>query len=206
MHFNPHQRPSMDWREQTGTARISSRALHIAALLLLAILLTVQARTKEEVLNSLKGLGHGSYLFGQMATWVHGEKPDMDHRSNWLKKTHDHTGIMPAYGCLTYDFDDDPFTDAQWNEGVEKKRQADKVIWWAELGIRDQAGTPRDCLDVVKKLDEQYPELAGFNFWSDEGFYNVVGNRNGKELMTDPRIITLVNSKDRLKSTGRKSK
>lgn len=27
---------------------------------------------------------------------------------------------MPAYGCLTYDFDDDPFPDAQWNEGVKQ--------------------------------------------------------------------------------------
>ncbi len=51
---------------------------------------------------------------GQMATWVHNETPDMDYPSNWLKKVHDHTGVMPAYGCLTYDFDDDPFSDAQW--------------------------------------------------------------------------------------------
>ncbi|RPH38487.1 MAG: hypothetical protein EHM91_13855, partial [Planctomycetota bacterium] len=36
----------------------------------------------------LKGLGNGSYLFGQMATWVHNENPDMDHASNWLKKVH----------------------------------------------------------------------------------------------------------------------
>jgi hypothetical protein len=325
--------------------------IRIACALLFAISLVVQARTKEEILSCLRDLGHGSYLFGQMATWVHGEKPDMDHPSNWLYKIHDHTGIMPVYGCLTYDFDDDPFTDAQWNEGVkqmwdrgllvgvysfyanpsggrwsgpvqiepifaaennpvktnfyqqmdrmaanlewlkargivvvytpfvelddrnkwhakegakngirlyrlvhdyftakrldniiwafhttqrvgalkeyypgdqyvdvigksaygrglvfneydwavEKKRQAGKVIWWAELGIRDRADAPHDCLDVVKKLEERFPELAGFNFWSDDGYYNVAGNRNGKELMNDSRIITL-NSKDKLKA------
>jgi hypothetical protein len=96
-----------------------------------------------------------------------------------------------------------PFNEYDW--AVERKRQAGKVIWWAELGIRDKAEAPRDCLDVVKKLDEQYPELAGFNFWSDAGHYNVVGNRNAKELMTDPRIITL-NSMDRLKAAARKAK
>ncbi|MBL9139257.1 MAG: hypothetical protein JNK85_25535, partial [Verrucomicrobiales bacterium] len=36
-----------------------------------------------------------------------------------------------------------------------------------------------------------FPELAGFVFWSDEGFYNVVGNRNGTELMTHPGIVTV---------------
>ncbi|MHC4300837.1 MAG: hypothetical protein ACYS7Y_26485, partial [Planctomycetota bacterium] len=45
---------------------------------------------------------------------------DMDHASNWLKKVYDHTGKMPRYGCLTYDFHDDPFPDAAWNRGVEK--------------------------------------------------------------------------------------
>jgi hypothetical protein len=329
----------------------------IVCVLLFTISLAVHAGTKEEVLTCLKSLGHGSYLFGQMATWVHNEKPDMDHPSNWLKKTHGHTGIMPAYGCLTYDFDDDPFTDAQWNEGVkqmwdrgllvgaynfyanpcggkwngpvqiepvfapednpvkanfykqmdrmaanlqwlktrgvvvvytpfvelddrnkwhakegarsgirlyrlvhdhfaargldniiwayhttqragalqeyypgdqyvdilgksaygrglvfdeydwavEKKRRAGKVIWWAELGIRDRADAPRDCLDVVRKLDERFPELAGFNFWGDDGYYNVTGNRNGRELMIDSRIITL-NSKDKLKGATQKPK
>lgn len=340
----------------------SRRAFHFTGLLflLLAVSLNAQVRTKTEILNSLKGLGHGNYLFGQMATWVHGERPDLEHPSNWLKKVHHHTGILPAFGCLTYDFDDDPFTDAQWNEGVKqmwdrgllvgvysffanpsagkgkwsapvqidpifapednpikanfyqqmdrmaanlrwlkargivviytpfvelddrnkwhakdgakngirlyrlvhdyfmakgldnliwafhttqragalqeyypgdayvdvigksaygrglpfneyewavaRKRQAGKVIWWAELGIRDSADAPRDCLDVVKKLDEQYPELAGFCFWSDEGHYNVVGNRNGKELMTDPRIITLANAKERLRAAAGKAR
>ena len=68
----------------------------------------------------LQGLGNGSYLFGQVATWVHNENPDMDHPGNWLKKVHDHTGKMPRYGCITYDFVDDPFPDAEWNEGVKK--------------------------------------------------------------------------------------
>ncbi len=296
---------------------------------------------KSELLKYLQQLGNGAYLFGQVATWVHNENPDMDHSSNWLHKVHEHTGTMPLYGCLTYDFDDDPFPDAAWNQGakqvwlrgllvgvytfwanpaggpwngpveiepifaaddnptkrhfyaqmdrmagnlqwlgqqgvpvvytpfvesddrnkwhakggaepviklyrlvhdyfekekgldniiwayhttsnhgalekyypgdayvdvigksaygsglvfseyqwaVEKKKQG-KVIWWSELGIRGRSEPPRDCLDVLRKLESTYPELAGFVFWSDSGFYNVVGNRNGAELMADPKIL-----------------
>ena len=50
---------------------------------------------------------------------------------------------------------------------------------------------PRDCLDVVRKLETSYPELAGFVFWSDDGHYNVIGNKNGPELMAHPKIVTL---------------
>jgi hypothetical protein len=45
----------------------------------------------EKVLAYLRSLGNGSYMFGQMATWVHNENPDMDHRIRpgiawmWLK-------------------------------------------------------------------------------------------------------------------------
>jgi len=302
------------------------------------------AQAKENVLRYLKGWGHGSFLFGQVATWVHNENPDMDHPSNWLKKVSDHTGRLPRYGCITYDFVDDPFSDATWNDGVKKlwdrglipgvynffanpagvrwndpveieeiwapgdnavkanfyrqldrmaanlqwlkdrgipvvytpfvesddrnkwhakqgseviirlyrlvhdyfqmakkldniiwayhttqnsgalercypgdayvdvigksaygtglpfaeyewavakKKDHGKVIWWAELGIRGKSDPPRDCFDVLKKLESSFPELAGFVFWSDEGFYNVVGNLNGREFMADSRIVTL---------------
>ena len=27
---------------------------------------------------------------------------------------------MPRYGCITYDFDDNPFPDEAWNQGVKK--------------------------------------------------------------------------------------
>lgn len=298
----------------------------------------------KEVLAHLRGLGNGSYLFGQMATWVHDENPDMDHPSNWLKKVYDHTGKMPRYGTITYDFHDDPFPDAAWNSGVKKmwdrglivgvfsfyanptgrswndpldidpifdandnptkrnfykqmdrmaanlqwlegqgisvvytpfvesddrnkwhakegpenaiklyrlvhdyfkndkgldniiwayhttgnpgalekyypgdayvdvlgksaygmglnfseydwavkkKTEAGKVIWWSELGIRGRSDAPRDCMDVLGKLENSYPELAGFVFWSDSGFYNVLGNKNGAELMASPQIVTL---------------
>ena len=74
----------------------------------------------EKVLSYLKSLGNGSYMFGQMATWVHNENPDMDHGTNWLRKVYDHTGKMPRYGCVTYDFHDDPFPDSAWNNGVKK--------------------------------------------------------------------------------------
>lgn len=74
------------------------------------------------------------------------------------------------------------FDEYAW--AVEKKRRQGKVIWWAELGIRGKNEPARDCLDVWRKLESSFPELAGFVFWSDEGFYNVVGNRQGRELMT----------------------
>jgi len=303
----------------------------------------------EKVLSYLKGMGNGSYLFGQMATWVHNENPDMDHPTNWLRKVVDHTGKMPRYGCLTYDFHDDPFPDSAWNNGVKKmwdrglivgvftfyanpsgkswndpididlifaekgnptrqnfykqmdrmagnlqwlkdrripvvytpfvesddrnkwhakggperiirlyrlvhdyftrdkgldnviwayhttgnhgalekyypgdayvdvlgksgygtglnfseyawavrkKKTAGKVIWWSELGIRGRKDSPRDCLDVVKKLEAAYPGLAGFVFWSDNGRFNVVGNDNGPELMAHPKIVALESSID----------
>ncbi len=302
------------------------------------------ATPTEEVFAYLRGLGNGSYLFGQMATWVHNENPDMDHATNWLKKVYDHAGKMPRYGCVTYDFHDDPFADSEWNNGVkemwergmivgvftffanpaggswndpldidpifaptdnptktnfyqqmnrmaanlqclkdqgipviytpfvesddrnkwhakegsenaiklyrlvhdyfkndkgldniiwayhttanhgalekyypgdayvdvlgksaygtglsfseyawavEKKKNANKVIWWSELGIRGSSDPPRDCLDVVRRLEKSYTELAGFGFWSDDGHYNIIGNRNGPELMTHPKILTL---------------
>ncbi len=329
-------------------------ALRLVSFLLFAFPLAVHSQTKQEILDWLKGRGHGSYIFGQMATWVHNETPDLDHRSNWLKRVHDHTGVMPAYGCITYDFDDDPFPDAKWNEGVkqmwdrgllvgvysffanpsggrwndsvqidaifaaeanavkanfyaqmdrmaadlqwlkekgvvvvytpfvelddrnkwhakdgaqnvirlfrlvhdqftakgldnilwayhttqnagaleqyypgddyvdiigksaygrglefneydwavEKKKKAGKLIWWAELGVRDKSDAPRDCLEVARKLDERFPELFGFNFWSDAAFYNVVGNQKGKELMTDSRIITLLSKEQRIVRSG----
>lgn len=298
----------------------------------------------EKVLAYLESMGNGRYLFGQMATWVHNENPDMDHPTNWLKKVYDHTGKMPRYGCVTYDFHDNPFPDSAWNNGVkemwdrgmivgvftfyanpsgrswndpvdidpifapsdnptrrnfynqmdrmagnlqwlkdqgvpvvytpfvesddrnkwhakegpeniiklyrlvhdyftndkgldniiwayhttanhgalqkyypgdayvdvlgksaygtglnfseynwalEKKKNAGKVIWWSELGIRGRSDPARDCLDVVKRLETSYPELAGFVFWSDNGHYNVIGNDNGPKLMAHPKIVTL---------------
>jgi len=297
-----------------------------------------------EVLAYLKGLGNGSWLFGQVATWVHNENPDMDHPSNWLKKVYDHTGTMPRYGTITYDFHDNPFPDAAWNDGVkkmwdrgmivgvfsfyanptgrswndpldidpifaaddnptkgnfykqmdrmaanlqwlkdqgvpvvytplvesddrnkwhaketheqaiklyrlvhdyftgvkgldnvlwayhttanhgalekyypgdayvdiigksaygrglvfseydwavERKKKAGKVIWWAELGIRGKSEAPVVCMDILRKLENSYPELAGFVFWSDDGHYNVIGNNNGRELMASDKIVTL---------------
>ncbi|MFC2124766.1 glycoside hydrolase family 26 protein [Bacteroidota bacterium] len=321
---------------------------NIGGLLLIAVL-TFQfsckqnISTKEDVLEYLESFGNGKYMFGQVATWVHNENPDMDDPSNWLKKIHDHAGLMPRYGVITYDFTDDPFPDMAWNQGVKKmwdrglivgvysfyanpaggafrdtcdvdqifeeginsiktnfygqmdrmatnlqwledqnipviytpfvelddnnskwhpkdgrenaiklfrlvhdyfsvnkgldniiwayhtresdgalesfypgdeyvdilgksgygpdlsfpeyewaveKKKQGKVIWWAELGINGRNDPPRDCFDVLKKLDNSYPELAGFVFWSDRGHYNIIGNLNGPEFMADPKIIT----------------
>ncbi len=312
-------------------------------LFFMSLSLRIHSQTKEEVYSYLRTMGNGSWLFGQMATWVHNENPDMDNATNWLKKIYDHTGKLPRYGCITYDFDDNPFTDQEWNEGVkkmwdkgiivgvynffanpcggswrdtvytdpifsqdnnpvksnfynqmdrmasnlkwlqdkgipvvytpfvelndknkwharegsknairlyrlvhdyfttkglnniiwayhttqgdgaleeyypgdeyvdvlgksaygtglifseyswalEKKKNSGKVIWWAELGIRGPKDPPRDCFDILKKLENNFPELAGFSFWSDANYYNVTGNLNGPEFMADPKIKTL---------------
>jgi hypothetical protein len=77
-------------------------------------------QAKGKVLAYLKERGQGSYLFGQVATWVHNENPDMDHPGNWIHKVNEQAGRLPRYGCITYDFVDDPFSDAAWNEGVQK--------------------------------------------------------------------------------------
>lgn len=305
--------------------------------------LSAQSQPRREVYNYLRGLGNGSWMFGQIATWVHNENPDMDYPTNWLKKIYNYTGKLPRYGCITYDFDDDPFTDSEWNGGVkkiwdkgmiagaynffanpcggswrdtvdidpifaagdnpiksnfyrqmdrmafnlqwlkergipvvytpfvelddknkwharegsinairlyrlvhdyfiakgldniiwayhttqreghleeyypgdeyvdvigksaygtglifseynwavEKKKNHGKIIWWAELGIRDSSDPPRDCFDVLKKLEKSFPELAGFVFWSDEPYFNIIGNLNGKAFMADPKIVTM---------------
>ncbi|HQH25739.1 MAG TPA: glycosyl hydrolase [Bacteroidales bacterium] len=325
------------------TIRKSLHFLFTAALILI-LPAGGQSQSREEIIVYLKGLGNGSWMFGQMATWVHDENPDIDHPSNWIRKVYDHTGRKPRYACITYDFDDNPFPDSAWNEGVrkvwqegmipgvynffanpcggrwndpvkidpvfdlndnpvrsnfyaqmdrmvsnlrwlgdqgitvvytpfvelndrnkwhakegsknairlyrlvhdyfegkglkniiwayhttqgegaleeyypgdeytdvigksaygtglvfseyewavEKKKNHGKIIWWAELGIRDREDPPRDCFDVLTKLRTAFPELAGFSFWSDAGYYNVTGNLNGPEFMSDPRIVTLL--------------
>jgi hypothetical protein len=94
------------------------------------------------------------------------------------------------------------FNEYEW--AVGRKRNAGKVIWWAELGIRGRSDAPRDCFDVLNKLESSFPELAGFSFWSDDAYYNVAGNLNGPEFMSDPGIVTL-DSKGNIKETKQKS-
>jgi mannan endo-1,4-beta-mannosidase len=301
------------------------------------------------VLKYLRRLGHGEYLFGQMGTWVHNENPDIDDASNWIRKVRDHTGKWPAYGCITYDFEDEPFSDAAFNRGVKKlwdrgmipgiyswwanpsnptgrastkcevgkifvkaanpvkaqfyrqmdrmaanmkqlekwkvpviytpfveldhgkkwfgtdgkqnairlhrlvhdyfvktkglknilwgyhtgsngrlkafypgdayvdvmghsvyhrwgnpkldfydytwavakKRDKGKAIWIPELGINSQGKPPRDCFDVLKRLENDYPELCGMVWWGDNAYYNVIGNARGVEFTRDAKVITL---------------
>jgi hypothetical protein len=52
------------------------------------------------------------------------------------------------------------FSEYRW--AVEKKKKSGKVIWWSELGIRGSSDPPTDCMNVVNKLENSYPELAGF--------------------------------------------
>ena len=81
------------------------------------------------------------------------------------------------------------FNEYEW--AVDKKKNAGKVIWWAELGIRGREDPARDCMDVLETLNNRYPELAGFVFWGDNGHYNVTGNKNGREFMGSDAIITM---------------
>ena len=81
------------------------------------------------------------------------------------------------------------FYDYEW--AVGKKKNQGKIIWIAELGINSEGEEPRDCFDVLKRLENDYPELAGFVFWGDNEYYNVIGNRNGPEFMADTRIVTI---------------
>jgi hypothetical protein len=81
------------------------------------------------------------------------------------------------------------FDEYAW--AVEKKRNRHgKVIWWAELGIRGKNEPPATAWTSGASWKRTFPELAGFVFWSDEGFYNVIGNRNGRELMTHRGVVT----------------
>ena len=95
------------------------RLTPLTLLLVISLPLPISAddpgSARDEVLRHLQQMGRDSYLFGQVASWVHNENPDMDHDSNWLKKVRDHTGQTPRYGCVTYDFVDDPYSDAEWN-------------------------------------------------------------------------------------------
>jgi hypothetical protein len=302
------------------------------------------AQAKERMREYLLNRGNGSYLFGQMATWVHHENPDMRHRSNWIHRVQARGHRLPGYACVTYDFVNDPFSDDAFNAGVQqlwdrgllvgvssffanpcggawnahcdvaqllapgnnpvkaafirqldrmaanlqwmkdrgipvvytpfvesddhtkwhatagqaatirlyrfvhdyftgekgldhilwayhttqddhaliqhypgdayvdilgrssygsklvfsdyewavmKKRDAGKVIWWAELGIRSKRERRQDCMNVLSTLHNQFPELAGFVFWGDAPFYNVAGNRHARSLMANPQIVTL---------------
>ena len=56
----------------------------------------------EKVLGYLKNLGNGSYMFGQMATWVYNENPDMDHGTNWRGKIGAKSGdilLISPFNC-----------------------------------------------------------------------------------------------------------
>lgn len=81
------------------------------------------------------------------------------------------------------------FSEYDW--AVAKKREHGKVVWWAELGIRGKSERARDSIDVVRKLESHYPALAGFVFWGDDAYYNLIGNLNAREFMTHPKVVTL---------------
>jgi hypothetical protein len=90
----------------------------------------------------------GSYLFGQVPTWVHNENPDLDHPDNWIKKVHEHTGRFPRYGCITYDFDDNPFSDAAWNEGVRKLWDRGLIVGVYSFFANPAGGRWNDPCDI----------------------------------------------------------
>lgn len=69
---------------------------------------------------------------------MHNENPDPDHPSNWVRKVRDHTGDLPRYACVTYDFEDNPFSDEAWNRGVEALHDRGMIpgvyTFWANWG------------------------------------------------------------------------
>jgi mannan endo-1,4-beta-mannosidase len=105
-------------------------------------------KTKEDVFKYLRNLGSGSYLFGQMATWVHNENPDMDDSGKWLKKIYDNTGKLPRYGCITYDFDDNPYTDSEWNNGVKKMWNKGMIVGVYNFFANPSVGSWRDTVTI----------------------------------------------------------
>ena len=85
-----------------------------------------------------------------MATWVHDEDPDLDHSSNWVKKVRDHTGMLPRYACITYDFHDNPFRDAEWNEGVKKLRDRGMIVGVYNFFANPSGGDWNDPCQIEK--------------------------------------------------------
>jgi hypothetical protein len=151
----------------------------IAFVLLLAFFLmplawpqaVCEGRTPEaeKVLTYLKGMGNGHYMFGQMATWVHNENPDMDHPSNWLKKVYDHTVKMPRYGCITYDFHDDPFPDSAWNKGVKKMWDRGLIVGVYTFFMpirREEHGMIRLILTRYLPLEIIRQSITSINRWT----------------------------------------
>ena len=70
--------------------------LYMLAIALLLISCKSTISTKEDVINYLKTFGNGSWMFGQVATWVHNENPNMDHPSNWLQKIYTLPADIPT--------------------------------------------------------------------------------------------------------------
>ncbi len=77
-------------------------------------------------------------------------------------------------------------------------RMAANLQWLKERGIV-VVYTP------FVELGRAVSGVVRFQLLSDAGFYNVIGNQNGKELMTDSRIVAL-DSKNRLKPAAPKQK
>ncbi|NJN26877.1 MAG: hypothetical protein HC819_13305 [Cyclobacteriaceae bacterium] len=114
------------------------------------------SEAKAEIQQYLRSLGHGNYLFGQIGTWVHKNNPDMEHPGNWLYKVYHHTGKWPAYGCITYDFVNNPYTDEAYNAGIKKMWDQGMIpgiySWWANPSNPD--GEPSSPCEVHKIFEE----------------------------------------------------
>jgi hypothetical protein len=149
------------------TQFLYSTARNTLSLILLVLLFscTPEPEPKEEVLNYLKSLGNGKYLFGQVATWVHNENPDMDDPSNWLYKIHEHTGLMPRYGVITYDFTDNPFPDEAWNQGVKKIWDHGLIAGVYSFYANPAGGAFSDSCDVDQIFAEGNNSIKN-NFYS----------------------------------------
>ena len=122
--------------------------IFLLLILVLAVTFEASAQSKKKVFKYMKSLGNGSYMFGQVGTWIHNENPDMEDGTNWIKKVQDHTGRLPRYGCITYDFDDNPFTDEEWNNAARKMWDKGMIVGIYSWYSNPAGGKWNDSLDI----------------------------------------------------------
>lgn len=88
---------------------------------------------------------------------------------------------------------DSKILDSQWNWMKDKNKNRNKILALAEVGLRMEDEPYADALKLLDSLDSKYPEISFFNFWKDN-WYTIIDNDNGKELLSDTRIITQGNT------------
>jgi hypothetical protein len=104
-----------------GSVRRLWRAALLVYLAIAQVSWESHAQSAKDLIVTLRGLGHGKHLFGQVATWVHNENPDPDHPGNWVRKVRDHTGRLPAVRLHHLRFRGQPLS----RRGLEPRGEGD---------------------------------------------------------------------------------